>query len=33
MLLNYKINNYKYINYEIEFNLFSNLFFICGKEN
>lgn len=33
MLLNYKINNYKYINKEIELNLKTNIFFICGKEN
>ena len=33
MLLNYKINNYKYINKETELDLHTNIFFICGKEN
>ena len=33
MLLNYKINNYKYINKEIELDLKTNIFFICGKGN
>lgn len=33
MLLNYKINSYKCISEEIELDLNTNIFWICGKEN
>ena len=33
MVLNFRINNYKSINKEIELDLSTNLFFISGKEN
>lgn len=32
MLLNYKINNYKYINKEIELNLKTNIFLYVEKK-